>query len=563
VKLSIASFDGLIPRSSPTLLQQNQATVAQDVDLHAGELRPWGAPVLAFTTANGGPVLSMFKVYNNAGLSTWLTWAGYVDVAWGPLADTTEIRLYYTDGVTPRKTNYAMATSGAPPYPTQWLNMGVPTPLTAPTVGVTTGGSLTAETRAYVYTFISTFGTVAEESGPSPASQLITVAISQGVQLSNFQVAPTANYNITAIRIYRTIAGGATGANYAYVDQIPINPSTGAVVSGGESVGGINLVGQAFTDGLTAVQLGAALTTTTWSPPPLGLTGIVAMPNGMLAGFVGNQVYFSEPYFPHAWPLEYAETVNDNIVGLGVFGSSLVACTVKYPYILTGAAPASVSVEQCSLPEPCVSRQSIVSDDSGVTYASPNGLVQVGPTNRGISTYILYRRQEWSLLNPASLFARIYDGRFVGFYNTGTLRAAIVLTSSDIPALTLKTIAATAACVDITTGNLYYASALDNNIYQMNANAALPITYTWTSKRFLAVHAETWSAIKIDADYSSAATITVTLTGDDNISSNVLPITSLDPVRVPPFRARQLTIQINANVNVRSLDLATSVFELR
>lgn len=563
MKLTISSFDGLYPRTSPTLLALNQATVASDVNLYAGELRPWGAPVLEFSPSNGGPILSIFKVYNNAGLSTWLTWSGLIDVVLGPLADTTEIRLYYTDGVTPRKTNYALATGGAAPYPSAWRNMGVPNPAAKPTVGITSGGSLTAETRAYVYTYISTFGTVKEESGPSPASTLITVALSQAVQLSAWSTAPHSNDNITAIRIYRSIAGTATGSNYAYVDEIAVTPGTGLVVSGSTSVGGVTLTGTTYTDNLTAIQLGAALPSLTWVPPPAGLTGIISMPNGMLAGFVGNQVFFSEPFFPHAWPLAYSQTVNDNIVGLGNFGSSLVVCTVKYPYILTGSSPLSVSQEQCSLPEPCISKLSIVSDDSGVTYASPNGLVAIGPANRGVVTHKLYRRKEWQVNVPSTLFSQMYDGRYVGFYNNGSARQALILTGDDIPALATKNTAATAAFTDVTNGYLYYASSVDNLIYRIDANAASPGTLTWTSKRFLGVHGETFSAMKVDADYSTGGTVTVVLKGDDGVTQATIVVASLDPVRVPPFRSRELQIQITATVAVRSLDLATSVIELR
>jgi hypothetical protein len=562
-KLTISSFDGLYPRTSATLLQLNQATVASDVNLYAGELRPWGAPVLEFSPANGGPVYTIFKVYNNAGLSTWLTWAGLIDIVLGPLADTTEIRLYYTDGVTPRKTNYALATGGAPPYPSAWLNMGVPKPMGNLTVGITAGGSLTAETRAYVYTYISTFGTVKEESAPSPASGLITLAISDAVQLSGWTTAPTTNYNITSIRIYRTIAGATTGTNYAYVDEVSVNPSTGVVVSGSTSVGGVVLVGSTYTDNLTAVQLGDAIPSTTWAPPPVGLTGIIAMPNGMLAGFVGNQVYFSEPFFPHSWPLAYAQTVNDNIVGLGNFGSSLVVCTVKYPYILSGASPSTVSAEQCSLPEPCISKLSIVSDDMGVTYASPNGLVNIGYYARGVTTHKLYRRKEWQVNVPSTLFSRMYDGRYVGFYNNGTVRQALILTNDDIPALATKNTSATAAFVDVTNGYLYYASLADNLIYRLDANTGTPGTFTWTSKRFLGEHGETWSALKVDADYSTAGTVTVILMGDGGVTQATLMVSSIDPVRVPPFRARELQIQISAVVAVRSLVLATSIPELR
>ena len=44
--------------------------------------------------------------------------------------------------------------------------------------------------------------------------------------------------------------------------------------------------------------------------------------------------------------------------------------------------------------------------------------------------------------------------------------------------------------------------------------------------------------------------------------ANLQP-TSADPVRVPPFKARQLEFVIMGNVNVRSLHFATTIEELK
>lgn len=573
-KLSISGFNGITPRTSATMLGQNQATIAQDINLYAGELRTWGASVLEFVPANGGPIYSMRKIWNDAGQSVWLTWSGDVDLVWGPLADTTEIRLYYTDGLTPRKTNFAMATGGAPPYPSSWLNMGVPAPLTAPSVGIVAGTFPLADTRAYVYTYISTFGTVSEESAPSAASPLITITPNEGVNIFNFAPAPTANYHITSLRIYRTIAGATTGSNYAYLDELPIDPVTGILVPAGVSVNGQTYSNSTYTDNHLAVELGAALATEGWSTPPLGLTGITAMPNGILAGFVGNTVYFSEPFFPHSWPFKYSQVLNDAIVGLGVFGTSLVACTRRYPYILNGTQPAAMTVEQVPLREPCVAKRSIVSDSTGnsilasykgqggVSYASPNGLVSIGPYSRAVSSYALFRRKEWQALIPSTLISVTYDGRYVGFYNNGA-PAALIMSSDDTPALALKSQTVTAAWTDPYTGFMYYANTADNMIYRIDANPQAPLIYTWQSKRFVLPHGETWSALKVDGDYSAAGAVLIYLYGDDAVLQATLSVSGYDPVRVPPFRARELIVKVSGTLAVRSVALATSVLELR
>lgn len=572
-KLVLSGFDGLYPRTSPTLLQQNQATTAQDVKVHSGELRAWGSPTQVFAPANGAPVYSIYKIYNSVGKSSWLTWAGYVDAVLGPLADTSEVRVYYTDGTAPKKTNYAMAIGATAPYPTSWLNMGVPAPTTAPTVGIVAGSSVTAETRTYVYTYVSTFGSITEESAPSPASALITLATSNAVKVYGFATAPTANYNITAIRIYRSISGSSTGASFAFVDEIPVTPSTGVVVAAGTSSNGVAYSGSAYTDAYLAASLGEALSTSTWSPPPANLQGIVALGNGMLAGFVGNAIYFSEPYYPHAWPLAYQQTVPYNVVGLGVFSTNLVVCTDKYPVIISGSDPTNMSQEIVSLPEPCESKRSIISAELSVTYASPNGLVSIGSFDRGLVTSKLFRREEWQTYAPTTMFSQAYAGKYFGFYNSPTYgQQAMVLGQDEIiettfqikqaTTMTLYNQSATAAHVDVKNGSLYYVNTTDNKIYQLDANSAVPQTFSWTSKRFVTPHAETWSALKVDADYSTSGSVTVTIYGDLGATVATLTVSSLDPVRVPPFRARELQVGISGAVSVRSVTLATSVPEL-
>lgn len=550
-KIKIQGFDGAYPRVSPTMLGDNHATTADNVKLYAGELRCWRGPSLTYNPGVVPTLKSIYKIYQGAS-SAWLTSTNDVDLVLGPLADTTEIRMYYTGDGTPRKTNWTMATGGAAPYPSSYMNMGVPAPTTAPTWSVVSSSGTVAQTLAYVYTYVSTFGTVKEESAPSPATDLIPVGDNQAAQISGFATAPTtaSKYNITALRIYRTIDGATTGAGYAFVTEIAINPATGVAAF------------SSFTDSLLAADLGEALGTATWTTPPADLTGIVAMANGILAGFVGNTVYFSEPYFPHAWPVSYSLTVGDNIVGLGAYGNQLVVTTERNPYIITGTHPENMSQEKMPLNEPCVSKRSITSDQFGVTYASPNGLVAIGNGVRGLVTEKLFRRDEWQSYNPSTMIGSVYDGKYVGIYTVSGTTKAMMLSRDDIPALSFLSMSATAAHVDRRNGYLYYVASSDNKIYQLDGDAANPYTYTWTSKRFVLPSGVTFSALKVDADYSSSS-VTVYVYGDNGTLQATLTVSAFDPVRLPAFRSRELQFKLTGTANVRSVSMATSVAELR
>ena len=290
--IKVEDFSGVVPRTGPTQIEANQAQVAKNVKLQSRELRSWADPVLSYTPTLPD-VESIYYIDSPSGNRYWLEWATDVDMVPGPVADINEFRYYYTGDGAPKKTNYALATTsgtGTPPFPDAWLYMGVPAPAAAPTL---TPSSSTAptETRAYVYTYVSTFGTVKEESAPSPAQTVdVSTAAGTTVTVSGFSAAPTTGYNITHRRIYRTITG-ATNVVYSFVAEIPIATTS-------------------YVDSLSVTQLGAELQTLFWTTPPTDLKGLVAMPNGILAGFVGNQVYFSEPYYPHAWPDSYALTVD-------------------------------------------------------------------------------------------------------------------------------------------------------------------------------------------------------------------------------------------------------------
>lgn len=489
--LKLENFSGISPRTGPALLQPNQAQVAKNVKLQSGELRPWRKPV--FTYQPGlADVHSIYRMENiTTGGTAWLEFAIDTDVVPGPVADTTEVRVFYTDGVAPKKTNWNLATTsgtGIKPFPNASLNMGVPGPAAAPTLS-SAGGSGTAETRAYVYTYISTFGSVLEESAPSPAGSVSTFPTGATVTVSAFSTAPTtaAGYNITAIRIYRSVTS-ATSAQYLYVGTVTVNPTTGAA-SG------------SFADTVAAADLGVALPSLYFTPPPATLQGLIAMPNGILAGFTGNQVWFSEPYLPHAWPTAYMMTVGAPIVGLGVFGQTLVVCTTQTPYLITGSQPGAMSQEKVPLPEPCVAKKSITSDQFGVLYASPNGLVSIAPGTQDVISRPLFTRDEWQAYVPTSMVGVIYQNMYIAFYQVGQTKSALILMRGDTPPLVTLDVASQAIFVAPTTAEVYYVSPVDNAIYKLDADPVNNTYYEWLSKTFVLPEPTNFAIAKVQADW--------------------------------------------------------------
>lgn len=340
-----------------------------------------------------------------------------------------------------------------------------------------------AESRAYIYTYVSVFGAIEEESAPSPVSDIVTVRFGQVVKVKNFVAPPVGKYNIKYIRIYRTVTGSSSNP-YLYVGEIKVNDSE-------------------FDDNIKAVALGEPCPSMSWGEPPRDLKGLVGMANGVLAGFVDNRLYFSEPFMPHAYPISYMLTTEYKIVGIGVFGESLAVMTEGNPYIVTGTDPSSMSMSKLPLYEPCISKRSIASDETGVMYASPNGMVLVSAGGAMNATRNMFTRKEWQVYNPQSILGRMVDGKYIGFYETYVeplKRGAIILDRyiQQSP-LSVCSFHATAAYVEPTQSSMYIA--VDNEIKEWEGDLLNSLPYEWLSKQFILARPLNLGAMQVDADF--------------------------------------------------------------
>lgn len=494
--IRLAGFDGLVPRMSPTLIGDAFSQIATNVKLYAKELRHWRGPALAYSPPMppvGEQYKTVYRLFHSDGSTAFLLWKTDVNVAVSPTAESIpgESRIYYTGDGEPKKTNWEMAVGATEPYPSAWMPMGVTPPQTGdpgeevpakPSLTKITAGTGTIETRSYVYTNISEFGDVTAESAPSDAASIEVETVGSIVRVYGF-VAPEADENVTHRRIYRTVVG-ATTVTYQFVEEIPVAQAS-------------------YDDAKTVAQLGEILATDTWLPPPKDLAGLVVLPGGSLVGYTANTVHFSVPHMPHAWPPEFDITLPVmKIVGLAVVGSSVVAMTGTNPYFIHGGFPGEMYVEKIPLQEPCVAATTIASDEDGVVYASPNGLVLISPGDRGLVTTNLFTADEWRPLIPQTMKATILQGRYFGVFPGREPTLAIVLSRIDPPALSHVQLPACALHTDARNGFLFYVNEVDQKVYQMDANDDVPLQYQWRSKRFVFEQGNTYSLLRLDANYS-------------------------------------------------------------
>lgn len=487
----LAAFAGFSPRVSPTLLQDNEAQKAHNTKLLSGELRAWNKPGSVFPKAQTVTgVLSIYKHLLTDGSDHWLSWDTDVNVARGPIYGNGDNPIYMTGwGNKPRKTNSALAGVASYHNPQNYYDLGLPSPVAAPSVsasGGTTGGGVAAEERVYLCTFLSQFGNIVEESAPSPVSNQVTVNYGGTVSITGLPASVPAGWNtaINKVRIYRSVTG-TNATTFLKVADVSLGTTS-------------------YSDTVTASGLGVSLPSSSWTAPPDDLSGLIAMPNGFLVGFRANEIWFSEPYFPHAWPIDYMLSVEFPIVGIAAMGESIVVMTKGTPFVVTGTSPASMSSSKLSLYEPCVSKRSIASDEGGVLYASPNGIVKIAAGFAGLSTRALFTRDEWANYTPSSMLGTVLDGRYYLFYQSAvwnTTGALILDRNESASPLTEVSLYTTAVHTEPTTAALFVADGGEVKKWEGDTYSFLP--YEWKSKLFIFNRACNYGAAQVEADFGN------------------------------------------------------------
>jgi hypothetical protein len=257
--------------------------------------------------------------------------------------------------------------------------------------------------RQYVYTYVSFLG---EEGPPSTPSSIVEAFSGNAVELVGFENVFTSNdlsnRDIDFFRIYRTNSSEA-GTEFQFVGEV--------------GTGSASLPTTKFVDTVSDANLGEALDTGTWFPPDPDMEGIISLPNGVLAGFKGKTVFLTEPFFPHAWPPEYDQAVDYDIVGLAAMGNSIVVTTKGYPSLITGAHPRSMNVRTLKLNQACENKESIATDGDRVYYASPDGLVEISVNGARLVTASHARKEEWASYVPSAMVGEFHDGKYFGFYD--------------------------------------------------------------------------------------------------------------------------------------------------
>ena len=479
--IKIDNFAGISPRQSARLLPYNSAVTAANAKLLSGELRGLRETQILHDfglTATSRAYRLPATVGAPLPLGSSDFWVGFasneVDFVRTPVLEDQFERYYWTSD----PTRY----SGAPQYNTRAriqsanpsFKLGIPAPVGALTVIPPAGTDLT---RSYVYTFVSAYG---EEGPPSPATVATGTAGVWALSGIDTTIPSSSNYNITNVRIYRTVADStSTQAQYFFVDTVALGTAT-------------------YNDGALdqVIALNFTMQSLTWDAPPSGLKGLISHPGGFLVGFQGRDLYMSDPYHPHAWPVQNIQTCATEIVGVAVYNNIIIVTTTSHPYYAEGMSPQAITLQKIDSIDPCISRRSIATTLSGVYYASPQGIIVATAGATQLATQALFTREEWQLyFSPTTVQAVPYGLQYIAFDTTAH---GFIFSPAETlaPLTTLDRFSNVGAIqIDQYSGDVYIVQG--NQVRLWDPPQSTPYEYTWTSKEFDLPKPVNFGAMKI------------------------------------------------------------------
>lgn len=332
-----------------------------------------------------------------------------------------------------------------------------------------------------------------------------------------------------------------------------------------------------FVDDFNSRLLFTALASDEYDAPPENMQGLVLMQNNIYVGFEGNQLYFSEPGLPHAWPRKYIRSIEDNIVALAVIGGFLLVLTDAFPYQVVGTDPNVMRVTRIDAPYACVSKRSVVSMSYGVVYSSHEGLALYSPTAGPIIiTRAIQNQDTWnSSLNAASVVGVFYGDSYFGSHSTGSI---VFERDEEIGGFFVDIEDKfTAAFYEPVTGKLFYVSGTDGDILRWDDLSQPAATQEWKSKTIVTKDFINLGAARVIADYSALTSVwnftTDTWEDLDQLWNNTDQVTfSLyvnkelifsvginddDMFRLPTgYKSDTFEVGVEGNVRIRSIHLA-------
>ena len=437
----------------------------------------------------------------------------------------------------------------------------------------------------YVYTWVTGWG---EESSHGPETGVFEVLVGQHCRLSDVAPAP-AGYNITAWRIYRLVSG-TTRSEYQFVaersltdtdfDDTLMDSELGAALGTGFNSAPVAPWDQdaLYTPGTRTTfggltYLNKKEVKQTPGPEPTdtdyweesdNLSGLTALSNGVLAGFIENELFFTLPFAYYGWPPAYSQVTEYKIVALGAYNTTLAVLTEGNPYLVDGINPESSTLVRLNYRQPCVSKRGVACGQNLILYPSPEGLVMVGDDGLAVVTSGIMTREQWASYSPESMVGFWTRSAYVGFIEGTGQGIVLEVTASGLAGISRVSIPGKrvfGGWIDQMTDALYLlcdsGSGTAMTVEQFSAGQAL--AYTWKSKVFTFSSPASMAACRLRGEWVSGVTLRVWGDGALFYSGAVA---SNEPFRLPDAVYRSLEFELSGTDVVTEVVLAQSMEEL-
>jgi len=417
----VTTFGGIRPREMRGNGPSGRASRAIDVKLWHGSLRPWRYPAMAFPTTE-----NICKMYMTdcCVVTSDKSCANFAEL-------DTNCKIIYSTGHMPWPA-YAVLPDCRADCPEGcgcgqivdpvWCRLGVPAPTNAPTFlntpvvsppvsfpSIDYKEQLKREMRAYMYTYINAQG---EEGPPSPISTIIDADIASTAILG-FSIPPldTGFCDPVSIRLYRAGSGfneesrwDQAITEFFFVEDIPFQYGN-------------------FThlEDIPPSDLGETNKSDCHYPPPTNLDNLVATSEGVLIASEGKNVWFSEPWKPHAWACNL--NLDDCPKAMVTQDGLLYVATNGHPYVITTKSneedcKCCREVNRVTTPAPIFCKRSMVATHNGAMWASDVGLVQMSSGSMQIETHPFMAEDDWQEWFPHEITGVFHKGQYFGFNNT-------------------------------------------------------------------------------------------------------------------------------------------------
>lgn len=531
---AIAAFAGANTAINPKKLPPGIGVSAINLDTSQADMRGLPAASLAHTlTGLGVQQMSIYRMGRDAASDTayWLTSSDDYDYARSMLASDTTERTYFTGAAEPRYTDNTLL--GSPPYPTGYVELGVPAPTVQMALALGAPGTGPDETRVYTDVFKRANG---DRSGPNTNSATIVVAGGSTVSISGLGAAPGGSHGITLREIYVSVSGGEF--QRALEQAVATTTATDTGVRG------------------DVLQSGGSTSRPTWLEPPDDLKGIIELWNGMHGGFHGKAWRVCVPFEAHAWPLEYRKMIPHTIVGSAAWGENWLLATTGQPYVVTGSAPMGMSARPIRWKQACVSKRSVRSVGHGVCWASNSGLAYHGQRGTFLLTKDVLTEAQWRALVPSTIIGACWGDWYIGFYNDGARKGFMVNTVAPAGIIFL-TQGAYGVFEDTVSETLFL---LDSGNLIKKWDAGSPVSATYRTGVIRHPYAVSPSSARVIA---TTYPVSLSMWADGTQVVNAMTISDDGGVRLPgDFEAEEFQFELTGTGPIEALFVGEEMMDL-